>query len=257
MRRWPARSSSTARTPCSCGSRSGCCRSTPCRSRTSRGELELAPATAAPAEPLGFALPAGRRSWIPRCRSASTPLPASRSASAPRARFVTGRVRPADPDLDGLMLLDFAGLDALVRGGRALSSAIRATSSAARDPPQLAHQYARARRRRCSPRAPGRNCCSSTRSSPSAPICRPRTSSSPLQPSATRTRCPYKGEAVLLVGRARRPHDRRSRLELPGAARRRAPRSPGSSASSTNASTSASAAGRSRDHGPGWSEASA
>ena len=104
--------------------------------------------------------------------------------------------RPADPDLDGLVMLDFDGFDAWYEEDEPRRSATRATSSTG------------------STSSPARAPCGSSSTAsllaesaraqllfehPILPVrayLPPADIRVPLQPSPTRTRCPYKGEAA-------------------------------------------------------------
>ena len=201
-----------------------------------RGELLPAPTPPRPPDRCGFQLPDGQTVLDPPCRSPSTPPTASRSASAPPARPATASPSPADPDLDGLVLLDFAGFDAWYEEDDLVLGHPRDSSTGSRSCPARARYAIELDGVVLAESAPARNCSSSTRSFPSAPICRPRTSSCRCGPAPTRTRCPYKGEASYWSVEL----DGRTSTISPGATRSRCPAAApvaGLSASSTNAST--------------------
>lgn len=78
-----------------------------------RGELTPAPATPAPSAPLGFSLPDGQAVLDP-----TVPFAVHTTGGEALSLRAAGQTRdgigfaPADPDLDGLVLLDVAGFDA-------------------------------------------------------------------------------------------------------------------------------------------------
>ncbi len=158
------------------------------------GELEPAPATAAPGDRLGFAYH-GQTVLDP-----TVPFGVHTAAGEPLSLRAAGRVRhgvafrPADQNLDGLVLLDFDGLDAwyeederVLGHPRDLFHRIDILPSSRPvrielDGTLLA-ESARAQLLREHPVLPVRA------------YIPPEDIRVPLQPSATRTRCPYKGEA--------------------------------------------------------------
>lgn len=161
-----------------------------------RGELLPAPATTAPAGSLGFRLPNGQAVLDP-----SVPFAVHTTDGEPLSLRAAGQTRqgvafrPADPDLRGLVLLDSAGLDAWFEEdepvlGHALDPFHRVdilpSSRTVRlelDGTLLA-ESARAQLLFEGPILPVRS------------YLPPEDVRVPLQPSPTRTRCPYKGEAA-------------------------------------------------------------
>ena len=126
--------------------------------------------------------------------------------------------RFADAALAGYVALDFSAFDAVVRGGRARSSATRATRSRASTSAAPRGRSGSSSTARCSPRPPARGCCSRRSSR--------RASTSPARTCASR--CARATCTRTARTRARRPTGRSSgarepRLELrePAAGRRR------------------------------------
>jgi uncharacterized protein (DUF427 family) len=161
-----------------------------------RGELLPAGDAGPPAGPLGFQLPDGRTVLDP-----SVPFAVHTAEGEPLSLHAGGQTRegaafrPADPDFHGLVLLDFAGFDAwheedepVVGHPRDLLHRIDILPSSRtvrieRDGILLA-ESARARLLFEHPILPVRA------------YLPPDDIRVPLQPSPTRTRCPYKGEAT-------------------------------------------------------------
>ena len=111
---------STARARCSCGSRGASCRPTPFPRRTSTAELRVGARAAARAA-TGRPAPGHP---VRRAHGAGRPAAGRRLRGAPGSGS-------RDPDLPGYVVLDFAALRRLVRGGRARSTGTRATRSTA------------------------------------------------------------------------------------------------------------------------------
>lgn len=161
-----------------------------------RGELLPAPSVAPPTGPLGFELADGQTVLDPsvpfRVHSTDGEPMSLRAGDATREGVA---FRAADPDLDGLVLLDFAGFDAWYEEGDSLVGHPRdlfhridvlpssRTVKIELDGVLLA-ESARAQLLYESPLLPVRSYL------PPADI------RVPLRPSPTRTRCPYKGEAA-------------------------------------------------------------
>jgi uncharacterized protein (DUF427 family) len=160
-----------------------------------RGELVPAPATAPPAGPLGFQLPDGQTVLDP-----SVPFGVHSADGEPLSLRAAGQTREgvafrlADPDLDGLVVLDSAAFDAwyeegdpLVGHPRDLFHRIEILPSSRTVRVELdgvvLAESADARLLFESPLLPVRS------------YLPPGDVRVPLRPSPTRTRCPYKGEA--------------------------------------------------------------
>ena len=159
-----------------------------------RGELMAADALA-PAGPLGFRLPGGQTVLDP-----SVPFAVHTADGEPLSLRAAGQTRdnvafaPSDTDLDGLTLLDFAGFDAwyeedhlivghphdllgrleILRSSRTVRVELDGVVLAESIRAQLLFEH---------PILPVRS------------YLPPEDVIVPLRPSATRTRCPYKGEA--------------------------------------------------------------
>jgi uncharacterized protein (DUF427 family) len=161
-----------------------------------RGELVPAPSTAAPAGPLGFRLSNGQSVLDP-----SVPFAVHTADGEPLSLRAAGQTRhgvafrPADPDLRGLVLLDSSGLDAWFE----------------EDDPVFGHARDPFHRldilpssRTVSIELDGILLAESARAHllfesailPVRSYLPPQDVRVPLQPSPTRTRCPYKGEAA-------------------------------------------------------------
>lgn len=158
------------------------------------GELEPAPEAAAPAEQHGFPYN-GHRILDP-----SVPFAVHTTAGEPLSLRAAGQVRhgvafrPADPDLHGLVLLDFDGLDRWYEEDDRIVG----------HPRDLLHRIdILPSSRTVRIELDGRLLAESARAQllcehPALPIrayLPPEDIRVPLQPSATRTACPYKGEA--------------------------------------------------------------
>lgn len=161
-----------------------------------RGELLPARPATEPAGPLGFQRPDGQTVLDP-----GVPFSVHSTDGEPLSLRAAGQTREgvaftaADPDLDGLVLLDFAGFDAWYEEGDRLVGHPRdlfhridilPSSRTVRielDGVLLA-ESARAQLLFESPLLPVRSYL------PAADV------RVPLRPSTTRTRCPYKGEAA-------------------------------------------------------------
>jgi uncharacterized protein (DUF427 family) len=161
-----------------------------------RGELLPAPATAAPEEPLGFRMASGQTVLDP-----TVPFAVHTAAGEPLSLRSAGHTRhgvafrPADPDLHGLVLLDSAGFDSwfeeddpvvghprdpfhridILPSSRSVRIELDGTVLAASARAQLLFEHSMLPVRCYLP---------------------PEDISVALQPSPTRTRCPYKGEAA-------------------------------------------------------------
>jgi uncharacterized protein (DUF427 family) len=161
-----------------------------------RGELLPAPSTAAPVGPLGFRLPDGETVLDPSVPfSVHTADGESLSLRAAGQTRDGAAFRPADPDIHGLVLLDFAGFDAwyeeddlVVGHPRDLLHRIEILPSSRTVRIELEGvllaESARAQLLFEHPVLPVRY------------YLPPEDIRVPLQPSPTRTRCPYKGEAT-------------------------------------------------------------
>jgi uncharacterized protein (DUF427 family) len=181
------------------------------------GELLSAPAATAPAGRVGYQLPDGQTVLDP-----SVPFAVHTADGEPLSLRAAGQTREGvafrstDPDLDGLVLLDFAGFDGwyeendpVVGHPRDLLHRIDVlpSSRAVRielDGVLLA-ESARARLLFEHPALPVRA------------YLPPEDIGVPLQPSPTRTRCPYKGEAAYwsLDSNGRTIHDLAWSYETP------------------------------------------
>jgi uncharacterized protein (DUF427 family) len=161
-----------------------------------RGELPPAPATTAPAGPLGFQLPDGQTVLDP-----SVPFAVHTTDGEPVSLHAAGETRdgaafrPADPDLDGHVILDFEAFDAWYE----------------EDSPVVGHPRDLLHRIEIQPSSrpvrvelDGVLLAESARAQllfehPILPVrayLPPDDIRVPLQPSPTRTRCPYKGQAA-------------------------------------------------------------
>jgi uncharacterized protein (DUF427 family) len=160
-----------------------------------RGELVLAAGSPAPGEPAGFRLPDGRTVLDP-----SVPFSVHSTEGEPLSLRTPAETRhdvafrPADPDLDGLVVLDMAGFDAWFEEDEQVHGH-------ARDPFNRIDVLPSSRAVRIE--LDGTVLAESARAQLliEHPILPVRTYMPaedvrvPLRPSATRTRCPYKGEA--------------------------------------------------------------
>jgi uncharacterized protein (DUF427 family) len=159
------------------------------------GELEPAPEAAAPAGPRGFQLPDGQTVLDP-----SVPFAVHTAEGEPLDLHAAGQTRhgvafrPADPELHGLVLLDFAGLDEWSEEDEPIVG----------HPRDLFHRIdIVAASRAVRVELDGTLLAESTRAMlllehPVLPVrayLPPEDIRVPLVPSPTRTRCPYKGEA--------------------------------------------------------------
>jgi uncharacterized protein (DUF427 family) len=160
-----------------------------------RGELVPAPAAPAPAGRLGFRLPDGRTVLDP-----SVPFAVHTIDGEPLTLRAAGQIRhgvafrPADPDLHGLVLLDSAGFDAWLEEDEPVVGHPR-------DPFQRLDILPSSRTVRIE--LDGVLLAESARAQllfehsmlPVRAYLPPADIRVALQPSPTRTRCPYKGEA--------------------------------------------------------------
>jgi uncharacterized protein (DUF427 family) len=161
-----------------------------------RGELAPAHSATAPAGPHGFQLPDGQRVLDP-----SVPFAVHTTDGEPLSLRAAGQIRdgaaflPADPDLDGHVILDFESFDAWYE----------------EDSPVVGHPRDLLHRIEIQPSSrpvrvelDGVLLAESSRAKllfehPVLPVrayLPPEDIRVPLQPSPTRTLCPYKGEAV-------------------------------------------------------------
>ena len=161
-----------------------------------RGELLPAPAAAAPAGPLGFRIPSGQTVLDP-----SVPFSVHSADGEPLSVRAAGQTRegaafrPADPDLGGHVVLDFAGFDAWFEEDEPIVAHPR-------DPFHRLDVLPSSRRVRVG--LDGVVLAESTRArllfeGPILPVrayLPPEDIRVPLRPSLTRTRCPQKGEAA-------------------------------------------------------------